>query len=101
MVIVQKRSRPISNIPLMSYGSSARDGGHLFLNKCDRDMIIEICPSSKKYIKRSLGSEEFINDISQWCLWIKDDQVEEAVRNPFIKERLKLVASVRKIAEEL
>ena len=44
-----------------------------------------------KFIKRFIGSTEFINGVTRYCLWISDDEREEAASNSFINERLESV----------
>ncbi|MBX9586925.1 MAG: N-6 DNA methylase [Gammaproteobacteria bacterium] len=89
------RRQPLSNIPTMVFGNMPRDGGHLLLSKNEMNEIIKKNMLSKKYIKRALGSREFINDIRQWCLWIKDNEVNDAIKNPLIKSRLEQVSIMR------
>lgn len=88
-----KTGTVFSDFPPMVLGSMPRDGGNLFLDSLERLSIIEEYPESKKYIMPILGSAEFINGKDRWCLWIADEQVEEALLIPPIAERIE---SVRK-----
>ncbi|MCC6493280.1 MAG: hypothetical protein IT424_09685 [Pirellulales bacterium] len=40
------------------------------------------------YVKRFVGSEEFINGIERWCLWLKDASPSEVRRLAAVKERV-------------
>jgi type II restriction/modification system DNA methylase subunit YeeA len=93
--LVTKRKRPLSEVSTMVLGNSAKDGGNLFLKKDEKDAIIKENSSSKKFIKKCLGSDEFINDIQQWCLWIKDADVKKASENLLINKKIGLVAKMR------
>lgn len=94
-LIVESRSKSISGLPKMVLGNMAKDGGFLFLDKKDVDFITENSPKDLKFVKKTLGSAEFIRGIDSWCLWIEDNQLAEAVQNKFINERLEKVRSFR------
>ncbi|MDA3892065.1 MAG: N-6 DNA methylase [Salinivirgaceae bacterium] len=93
--IVIPRSKPLSNLPQMSYGNKAVDGGYLFLTTEDRTKLLMSSPESKIFIKRILGSKEFINSMERWCLWIKDSDLPEALKIPEINSRIESVRSNR------
>ena len=42
-----------------------------------------------------MGSQEFIKGIMRRCLWIEDDDVNEAMRSSFIANRLAAVRAMR------
>lgn len=93
--IVFRRQRPLSKISTMVRGNTAVDGGHLLLSKDEKDHLVKESFSSRKFIKKTLGSYEFINGVDQWCLWVKDKDVSSAMENPLIDARFKLVAKMR------
>ncbi|WP_340639375.1 type IIL restriction-modification enzyme MmeI [Arthrobacter sp. Hiyo1] len=72
-----------------------KDGGHLLLEPRDRDAILDKHPEAARYIKRFAGAAEFINDIERYCLWIADDELEEAQAIPAIAKRLEAVSKWR------
>ncbi len=94
-IIVHKRSTPISNLPLMPKGNMPYDGGNLILNTDEKNNLLERYPSANKYIKRLMGSDEFINDIERWCLWVSDEQLRDALSISSIKERIDAVKQMR------
>ena len=58
--------------------------------------MIEADARSEAFIKRYMGSSEFINDIERYCLWIPDDQAALATaRSTAIDSRLDRVATER------
>lgn len=90
-IIVHKKTNPISvGLPKMTYGNKAVDGGYLILNDDDLTKI-----SNQKFIKKLIGSNEIINGKIRYCLWIHDNQLEEALKDDYIKERIHNVESVR------
>ncbi|HNO70948.1 MAG TPA: class I SAM-dependent DNA methyltransferase, partial [Bacteroidia bacterium] len=66
------RAKPLCNVPEMSYGSMANDGGNLLMNDEEKNRLIKQEPKSAKVIKQFIGSYEFINNIKRWCIWLKD-----------------------------
>lgn len=94
-VIVTKQRKPISNLPAMPKGNMPYDGGHLLLEPHEMVELVNQYPTSKKFLKRVMGSDEFIKDIERWCIWLDDDDLDEALLIPPIKERIALVEKVR------
>jgi hypothetical protein len=80
----------------MCFGSMPNDAGHLTLNYEEYNTFILEHPKALKFIKILRGSQEFINDIPRWCLWIENEDLEEAISNfSFIKERVDKVKKHR------
>ena len=95
-VFVENRKSPLTtSFETMVYGSEPREGGFLMLDINDKKTIVEINPSDLRFIKRITGSNEFINDLIRYCLWISDDDLEEAKANSFIANRLEQVSQYR------
>ncbi|WP_010654203.1 class I SAM-dependent DNA methyltransferase [Fluoribacter dumoffii] len=94
-IIVYKRSKPISKLPPMTYGSKPVDGGNLILSEDERNELIASDKRIEKFIKAATGSIEFIRGIKRYCLWIEDYEVEEALLIPLIAERIERVRELR------
>lgn len=95
-VVVEKQSRPITNVDQMDFGSKPVDGGNLFLSSLERKELIHSFPEASKFIFSYSNSEEFINGKLRYCLWINDQDAEVAKRIPPIESRLKAVAEMRR-----
>ena len=85
---IQKHTTPISKLPEMCFGSMANDGGHLFLNENEKNNLITEHPQSTRFIKRLVGALEFIRGENKYCLWIKDDNINEAIQIREIENRI-------------
>lgn len=94
-VFVAGRTQQLSAVPPISFGSMPNDGGHLSLNQTEYENLMQSNSFSKKYLKKYLGSREFINDIQRYCLWIEDNELEQAVQIKEISKRVHLVKSHR------
>jgi hypothetical protein len=84
-----------SSLPRMVLGSMPKDGGHLVLDPQDRDDVLAEGPGVKQFVKRYVGSAEFINDIERYCLWIPDRDLQKARAYPEVNRRLEAVARWR------
>lgn len=87
-IVMEQRSTSISGLPDMALGSSGIDGGHLLLEKGDRDELLRAAPDALKYIKPFVGGADIIKGIQRFCLWIEDVDVHDAMKIPGIKARI-------------
>ena len=92
---IKSLSKPLSNVPKMIFGSMPNDGGHLLLNKAEKETLINKEPQSEKYIKKLYGAAEFINDRERYCLWLKDITPTELKSLPHVYKRVSKVKENR------
>lgn len=92
---IMKRTSPISQIPSCVFGSMPNDGGEYLLTPDERDELIENDARAEHFIRRVLGSKEFINGIVRYCIWIEDKDFESAQTIPSIAERIHRVREHR------
>jgi hypothetical protein len=96
-VIVEKRSKPLSDLPAMHTGNSASDGGNLILSTTEKRLFQKEEPLyASKFLRKLVGSEELINGRQRFCLWIDDDSAGAANASPTISERVGRVIEVRR-----
>lgn len=94
--IVTKRTKPFSSqLPDMPKGNMPYDSQHLLLDKYAKDELLEYSPNASKFLKRIVGSDEFISNIERWCIWVPDQDLDEANSIPAIKERIDRVREFR------
>jgi hypothetical protein len=94
-IIIDSRNKPVSDVPKISYGSMANDGGHLILDAEEREELLAKEPAVKKYVHLFLGSQEFINNEDRWCLWLKDVSPMDLRSLPEIMKRVEKVKQHR------
>jgi len=94
-VIVKPRSKSLSKFPVLSFGSMPNDKGALILDRHEKDKLIEEYPEAKIFIKKFLGSQEFIRGEERFCLWIEDNMISKAIEIEPIKNRIEKVYKVR------
>jgi hypothetical protein len=79
----------------MAFGSMPNDGGHLLLSQEEKDTLLSKEPNALAYIKPFLGADEFINNVSRYCIWLKDVDQETIEAMPLVKERVNHVKKLR------
>ena len=96
-VFIQSRGKPLSpNMPTMSKGSQPTDGGNLILSEKEKNDIVKKYPDAKEFIKRYIGSDDFINNKYRYCLWLKDVSPSKYRKITMITDRINRVADIRK-----
>lgn len=83
------------NLPTMVLGSVPKDDGALILEATEYRDLIADSPSAQRFVKRYVGSAEFINDRERYCLWIEDSDRSDAEAIPAISRRLEHVREFR------
>lgn len=76
-VFVTSSRKQISNLPKMTFGSMANDGGNLIISPNDFDKISKSHSEALKYLKSFLGAKEFINGIRRYCIWVDKAETVE------------------------
>lgn len=94
-VLIEKRRTPICDVPEMVNGSKPADGGNLLLSDEEKDALLISEPQAEKWIRPFLGSEEFINAIPRWCLWLKGISPAELRAMPQVIKRVEAVKAMR------
>ena len=92
---VTQFTEPLSKLPKIDLGSAAYDGGHLILTKEEKNNFIETNQNASKFIKQFIGGADFLRGIERYCLWIEDNQIDEANNIPNIKKRIDLCREYR------
>ena len=92
---ILRRSQNISELPTILWGNKASDGGFLNLDYKEKNDLITKEPLSKRYLKKYIGSQEFIKGIERWCLWISDNDLPEALKIEDIRNRVEEVRKSR------
>ena len=85
---IDSRKKPLCGVPEMITGNRPADGGHLIIEDKDFEDFIKADPLSEKYIRRFMGSVEFINNKKRWCLWLVGVSPEDLRRMPEVMKRI-------------
>lgn len=96
-ISIQTSSSPPDSRGKMIRGNMPNDGGHLVLSPNEEVELVSKDPRAKHFIKSFIGSREFINSISKYCIWIEDSELETAQKIEVIADRIKKVRAARLI----
>lgn len=99
-LVVIKKGKAISQIPRMMYGNKATDDGNLILSGDEKDRLESTFPEIKKYIRKFIGSQEFIRGEERWCIYVKDDQYSEAKQIEVLNVRFERTREFRSESTE-
>jgi hypothetical protein len=86
---------PICNVPKMQSGSAARDGGFLILTDQERVELVNEDPKIETYLNRFVSGDDFINDVTRWCIWLKGSTSLEFRNIREFQERFNQVKAFR------
>jgi hypothetical protein len=79
----------------MEFGNKPSDGGHLLLTAEELPALGLDHSQRAKFLRRIYGSHDFINGGSRLCIWIEDQNLEEALSIASLKTRIAAVRRVR------
>ena len=86
--IIEKRRKPICNVPFAIKGFQPTDNGYLILDEKERTDLIKREPDAEKWIRPFITAKEFIHGINRYCLWLVDISPAELNRLKEIKKRV-------------
>jgi len=94
-ILLESRTRPISDVPEMVYGNKPVDGGYLLLSPEEKAELLYKNPQAEKWIRPLLGAEEFLNGKERWCLWLVGISPNELRAMPEVLKRVEAVREFR------
>lgn len=94
--IVAKTSKPLApDFEQMVFGNKPTDGGNLILDPHERDELLTARQDAARFIRPLYGSQELMKGIERYCIWVGDNEVEEAKAIPELARRFDAVARDR------
>ena len=94
-VWVESRRDPICHVPEMTNGSKPVEGGNFFFTKEEADRFIGEEPGADRFLCRVTGSEEYINNVDRYCLWLVGASPRDLRSLPLVMKRVELVREMR------
>lgn len=79
----------------MTFGNTPIDGGLLLLSRDERDALQLTPAQQNRFVRRIVGSAEFIRGLERYCLWIEDQHLTEAQEIPPLAQRIRRVRDLR------
>lgn len=99
-VYIGRRSKPLSALPVMSYGNYTGGCEPLMLSPQQKHELINKYPKARPLIRRLVGSEELNKGTERYCLWIEDKDLDLAMSIPEIAKRIDQVRINREKSED-
>ena len=87
---IESRAKPLCDVPQMTTGNRPADGGNLIIEADEYEEFIKAEPGALPYIKKLVGSVEFINNKKRWCLWLVGVSPVELRKLPLVMKRIQL-----------
>ena len=94
-VFLESISKPLCTVPAMRSGGKPVEGGHLIFTEQEKNDFIKEEPLSEQYFRSFMGSDDFINGHSRWCLWLVDISPKDLRAMPKVSERVERVRDFR------
>jgi type I restriction-modification system DNA methylase subunit len=94
-IVISPRTNPICQIPKIGVGSALLDGGFLILNDEEKNSVLKSEPNLSNYIRRFWSADEFINNKTKWCFWLKDAPPDIIKNSGILKARIGEVKKFR------
>ena len=90
-VFIESRNTPLNGVLSMSSGGKPVEGGYYIFTDDEKNAFLKKEPSAQTYFRKFVGSDDFINGYTRWCLWLHDVSPSD-IRN--LPECMKRVNSV-------
>jgi hypothetical protein len=94
-VVVEPLRQQNKQLARMLFGNMPRDGGAFVLSDSERRTLLREANGAEKFVKSYIGSEQMIQGKLRWCIWVEDDDVDNARKIPQIAEAFNKVAQIR------
>ena len=99
-ILITSRKDPICDVPKMTMGNQAMDGGNLIIENKDYDEFILQEPRAIPFIKRYMMGYEFINNKKRWCLWLINCSPAQLRSMPLVMKRVNAVREMRSASND-
>jgi hypothetical protein len=94
-ILIQARTKPISNVPEMLKGSQPTDDGNFLFTDNEKITFLIKEPTAEKFIKPLMSAREFLHNEKRWCLWLKNASPVELKSLPLVLEKIENVKKFR------
>ena len=95
IVAIKNRNRPLCDVPVIRFGNQPIDGGHLLMDRGEKEELLEEFPEAKPFVRPFLGAHEFIQGGQRWCLWLVDVEPAKLRKMRPVMDRIEKVRQFR------
>ncbi len=94
-IFIDKRSRPLCDVPEMGTGNQVIDGGNYLFTPEEKEAFLKKEPGAAPYFRQWLGARELLRGEKRYCLWLGDASPTTLRQLPHCTERIGRVRAFR------
>ncbi|MCF7810022.1 N-6 DNA methylase [bacterium] len=94
-ILLSNRRSPICDVPEIGIGNQPIDNGYYLFTPVEKNEFLQKEPTAKKWFRKWIGADEFINEFERWCLYLKNCSPHEIRSMPYVKARVDAVREFR------
>ncbi len=94
-IFIERRQKPISDVPQIFLGGQPIDDGNLTLTEEEKDELSGKEPLAKQFIRPFMMGQDFIKRRPRYCIWLVGADPAVLKKCPLIMERVKRVRDFR------
>lgn len=95
-ILVESRSKPVSNVASMIFGNMPNDDGDLMVSIEERDKILSQYSEAIAFIRPFIGAKEYIQGLDdKYCLWLENVSPTKYAHIPIVREKIARVREHR------
>ena len=94
-VFIESRNTPLNGVLSMSSGGKPVEGGYYIFTDDEKNAFLKKEPSAQTYFRQFVGSDDFINGYTRWCLWLHDVSPSDIRKLPECMKRVNSVHDYR------
>ena len=94
-VFVEKRGKPLCDVPEIFLGGQPIDDGNLTLTEEERMALLAAEPQAAPLLRPFMMGRDFIDRKPRWCLWLRDAEPSLMRSCPEVRARVERVRAFR------
>lgn len=94
-VFIEKRMKPLCDVPIISLGGQPIDDGNLILTIEEKDDLVKKEPLASEFIRPFMMGKDFIDRKPRYCLWLKGASPTNIRKCSMVMERIAKVKEFR------
>lgn len=98
-IVVKEVARPINGLRRLKTGVQMIDNGILTFTDSEKVSFLKAEPAAKKYLKRYIGGDEYINGFSRWILYLRNADPVDLKSLPNVTKKIAEVRAYRSASD--
>ena len=94
-IFLERRSKPICDVPEIIMGPMSISGNHLILEEDEKEDLLKKEPEAEKWIRQFSMGREFIDGSKRYCLWLEGISPAELRSLPEVMKHVKACQEFR------